>query len=620
MKTSIDSSALAVERRQERGAALVMSLLISLLLLTAGGALVISTSMTASFTADATSEQQAYMAAEAGLQAALGVLRGHAQPSPSPTPNPASDIADLNKINFRRAVYKRDPGGAVTVPSSNRPSDTSPDARLSRWLRYSTNFPDRVELSDNYNPIRGTAYSIVVTDPDQSERVTYSTTATMSVPFPAVAANSSASSSVTFPNSTSGNRATITYTPQASTTVNQAWPSTTTNLGTFTVTMPAGSAGNVIVDPITITITVNQTKPWAGTTTFTGTITGAVTTASSTLVINWSSASEKMSETKLVLANPLAIVGPNAGGSTPVQATITAPEPRQLLIRSTGYGPGGAQKKLEMLVNRYAFSLNPPAPIVIRGADKPDAATPAPTATFDLGTSNAKFYTGADLSGADPQKPTVAISLHDWTAINTGIHKGSTVADPELSILDLNPVPNPWPATQTPTPAPGKTPPAAVTPDFLRTADNARKFLDTMESRARSEGRYFTTLTGMAGSDSPYAPAFTFVDGNCTLDGGAGMLIVTGNLIMKGNADFKGVILVLGNGHVERDGSGNGKIEGAWYVANFIRRPTAAQSKLFGAPYFNVGGGGDGSFRFSSQRTQESNNLMGGAVAGVVEY
>ncbi|MBV9924125.1 MAG: hypothetical protein JOZ96_03725 [Acidobacteria bacterium] len=62
-------------RRGERGAALVMSLLIAMLLLAAGGALIATAGMTVSNATDATAEVQAYYAADAGLQAALSVVR-----------------------------------------------------------------------------------------------------------------------------------------------------------------------------------------------------------------------------------------------------------------------------------------------------------------------------------------------------------------------------------------------------------------------------------------------------------------------------------------------------------------------------------------------------------------
>src|SRR3954467_9729448 len=66
-------------RRDERGAALVMSLLVAMLLLAAGGALIASAGMSVSNAVDSTAEVQAYYAADAGLQAALtGTRRNRA--------------------------------------------------------------------------------------------------------------------------------------------------------------------------------------------------------------------------------------------------------------------------------------------------------------------------------------------------------------------------------------------------------------------------------------------------------------------------------------------------------------------------------------------------------------
>ena len=60
-----------------------------------------------------------------------------------------------------------------------------------------------------------------------------------------------------------------------------------------------------------------------------------------------------------------------------------------------------------------------------------------------------------------------------------------------------------------------------------------------------------------------------FVDGDCNLDGGGGLLIVTGTLTMSGNPSFSGLILVLGDGRIQRNGGGNGDIYGAITVARF---------------------------------------------------
>jgi flagellar basal body-associated protein FliL len=88
----------------ERGAALITMLLISLLLLTAGGALIMTTSMSATNTVDAAAEIQAYYAAESGTQAVLNIFRGNVAPNPVFATDPFGEIADANKISFRKAV------------------------------------------------------------------------------------------------------------------------------------------------------------------------------------------------------------------------------------------------------------------------------------------------------------------------------------------------------------------------------------------------------------------------------------------------------------------------------------------------------------------------------------
>ena len=56
------------KRAGERGAALVTMLLASLLILGAGGALIMTTTMSANTSIGSTAEMQAYYAAEAGMQ------------------------------------------------------------------------------------------------------------------------------------------------------------------------------------------------------------------------------------------------------------------------------------------------------------------------------------------------------------------------------------------------------------------------------------------------------------------------------------------------------------------------------------------------------------------------
>src|SRR6266576_4218488 len=142
--------------KRERGAALLTVLCLSTLLLAVGGTMILVTSTATRTAVDSTAEMQAYYSAEAGLQTTLNVLRGNIAPNGA---MPAGA-----KISFR---------DAITPAASNLPSDTTGVARLSGWLNYSYTpsdaaNPDRVALTSSYAPSNGLAYSVSVSDPDNT--------------------------------------------------------------------------------------------------------------------------------------------------------------------------------------------------------------------------------------------------------------------------------------------------------------------------------------------------------------------------------------------------------------------------------------------------------------------
>src|SRR5215470_16359876 len=79
------SSTQAGTRAGEKGAALITAVLLSMLLLAAGGTLVLTSTMTGITARDSTAEMQAYYAAEAGIARTLEVLRGNVQSNPAGT-------------------------------------------------------------------------------------------------------------------------------------------------------------------------------------------------------------------------------------------------------------------------------------------------------------------------------------------------------------------------------------------------------------------------------------------------------------------------------------------------------------------------------------------------------
>jgi Tfp pilus assembly protein PilX len=118
----------------------------------------------------------------------------------------------------------------------------------------------------------------------------------------------------------------------------------------------------------------------------------------------------------------------------------------------------------------------------------------------------------------------------------------------------------------------------------------------------------YQSLKGMADFSSPSNPGFTLgtqadpklvvIDGDYTVPGGtlgAGILLVTGNLIFNGNIDYYGIILVVGKGSLTRAGAGNGNITGGVYVANIAGLDgniNTTADNTWGTPTWDTSGGG----------------------------
>lgn len=268
--------------------------------------------------------------------------------------------------------------------------------------------------------------------------------------------------------------------------------------------------------------------------------------------------------------------------------------PTRLQVQSFGFGPRGSAKQMEMVVERVQFDVTAKAALALRGAD--DGTSPM---TFTIGSSAAKDYSGHDFTGGETALPSFGVThAVDKAVAEDAITKGSTVEPEQVRLVAISDLPK-----------------------FLQTADNARAFLNYMQAVSRSMGRHYSSFNGHAGSSA--TPELTFVNGDCNLDGGAGILIVTGNLVMNGNRDFNGIILVLGNGFMQRDGAGNGNILGTTYVARFARNWPANENGSphpFLAPTFITTGTGNADLRFDSPSVQQGRNVLGTIVRDVREF
>src|SRR5215216_2478504 len=149
------------------------------------------------------------------------------------------------------------------------------------------------------------------------------------------------------------------------------------------------------------------------------------------------------------------------------------------------------------MVTKANLDFEAPAGVTFRGADD---CTPL---TLDTGSSGAKTYSGLDLAGVEAQRPAFAVTPCDEDDAKAGIKKPDTVVDPEIGLLGDD----------------DTTPGTVETPSFLQSADRARAYLNSLQSKAESTGRYFesTVASPVSINHSVNSPMFTFVDGDCTL-------------------------------------------------------------------------------------------------------
>lgn len=273
--------------------------------------------------------------------------------------------------------------------------------------------------------------------------------------------------------------------------------------------------------------------------------------------------------------------------------------PRFLTIESTGRGPQGAVKQMRLLIDRNYFDFTPKSTLLMRGA-----ADCSNIATFSIGQSNAKEYSGND-AGSPPQ---ASLPVFGTTCAGNSTQATNTVNGSKPNTVTSSPAGKVAQLTNSDLPA------------WLQDPNDARALLLDLAAQAQSMGRYFTSTPSDLGSAA--SPKTTFVDGDCDLSDGGGLLVVTGELTMKGNANFNGLILVLGKGEMTRNGGGNGDIMGAIVVAKFARTwPTSEnnQPHPFLAPVFDTNGGGNSTVQYNSTDVNKAMNTLGNRVLGVQE-
>jgi hypothetical protein len=563
----------------ERGAAMVMVLLMAFLLLAASAGLLLESSMNTANVSDATAEQQAYNAAESGIQASLNVLRGNTIPTELlDTGLPASDPANL--IDFKKAI---------SLTDSNYNGDPVTTARLSRWITYNytpagSAAPDRITMGDEtYTEKDGYAYSVSVVDPDNTgNEVSYNTSGSID----------GSGTSKTF--GSGGNTVTISYSSVTANDIDVSSGTAATDFGRFSVSVTG--TGATLADDVRFAIEINMTEPYAATRVMRGSIEAGTISSSSvgSSKINFDSpAFVLMGSKSTMTSDPMTLNPPNtAGGVTTLSSTTLPAEPIRLKINSIGYGPRGSKKELEVIVQKNFFNgMTAPATLTLVGG--------ASGFEFDPGSSNVTEYSGNDVV-SDVLIPPIG-----------------TTGDANLDIVQdsIDGLP--------PHPFNGNVIGEAANvlaemPTWLQSAENLDATIQSLRNVARSSGRYYASgVTPPNFGDNANARGITFADGDMELTGaGGGILVVTGTLTLHGNFNFSGLIIVTGAGGVLRSGGGNGILQGNIVVAPYDAGNTAAG---FTGPKYDLSGGGASDIVYNSSSLANGLTAVSNFVLGVAE-
>jgi hypothetical protein len=564
----------------EAGAALVTVLMISSLLLVACLGMLTATAYNTKNISDAIYEDKAYYAAENGLQATINVLRRNTSPNLlfSATPSDPS-----NTISFIKAIKPS---------TSNKPTDNSPKARLSRWLNYNytpsgATAPDRVVFGENpstYNPATGAAYSVEVMDPDNSQNfITYSTLGSF-ISFDTEGDVISGKispdgKSVTY--GTGLNTTTIVYISTLPTIIDVSSGTANTSLGYFQI-IKTGTGAD-IVDALRFQIAYTTVLPHQASRYIRGTI--QQTSSSKVSIVTDSQLYLLMGSTITLETTSMELSLLLATSTTiNLRANITAPEPLRLLIKSTGYGPHGAKKTLEATIQKNFFSdLSAPAALTLVGLST--------NFKFDPGNSANVTYSGDDVAtNADIPSIGLTNALNLQTVLQTDI---KTELDPPAANVNVE------------------------LPDWLLSAQNLDATIKNLRTVAKASGRYYGNGVTPPDFGQISGTGITFADGDVSLNGdGGGILVCTGRLTLNGQVNFKGLIIVTGSQGVIRNGGGNGTLEGNTVVAPY--NPSNPEAGFL-SPRYDMSGGGTSTLRYNSNSVSNGLIAISNFVLGVSE-
>jgi len=218
---------------------------------------------------------------------------------------------------------------------------------------------------------------------------------------------------------------------------------------------------------------------------------------------------------------------------------------RKVTLTSFGQGPNNSLAVVQVVVKQFKLpNMLPPGAIVL----------PGPGISFQGGLNpNSKFDGKTKASVALTSDAAQSAVMANLTAIGNLLRYKNDAGLGASSIMNTS-----------------------------TTIDPAWNSVDGLEGLYRSLMSVAGTVTGTTSGETATTTTLTaaqvgtslnrkivVVNGNAVIDNlhGAGILVVTGQLTFRNNAEYKGLIMCIGQGKVVAEGWNHGDIEGALLVA-----------------------------------------------------
>ncbi|HUU50115.1 MAG TPA: pilus assembly PilX N-terminal domain-containing protein [Nitrospinota bacterium] len=246
----------------------------------------------------------------------------------------------------------------------------------------------------------------------------------------------------------------------------------------------------------------------------------------------------------------------------------------RITITAFGTGPDGSTSVVQAIVAQPTASFTPVSPVVL----------PGPSLTFRPGRSNAWLVDGNDAAGGDPA---TAVTVSNWWAEYQAKRACRRRCDQVIGA--------------------GGTPSIDSDPGALNQAGlDSIQYYQDLYNDLKSRANYTDPNDPGFNLGTETNPEIVVIDGDFDTGlgskSGQGILFVTGRLTVRGEFDYKGVILVVGEGEYYKRGGGTGTVEGSIIVADINGRdgtPFTADDR-WESPEFVTSGGGSSSFVYNS--------------------